>query len=391
MTDFHVEAEGMRDQLVAWRRDFHMHPELAFEEHRTADIVAQHLTDLGYRVQTGVAETGVIGLLEGDSPGPVVMLRFDMDALAVTETTGAPYASQVPGKMHACGHDAHVAIGMGLAQLLVDHRAEIAGTVKLVFQPAEEGGRGAEVMVEEGVMENPAPDVFLATHVWIDKPVGTADVTPGPAMAAAEEFTCTIYGEGGHGAAPHQTIDPIVAAAQVVTALQTVVSRNVAPLEEAVISVGTIHGGDAFNVIPSHVEMTGTIRSFKPEIRELVLQRFRELIEGVTAACGARAELEVQSITPAVINDAETAEVVRRAAEAVVGPDQVSIGVKTMGSEDAAFFMQNVPSCYFFLGAANPEKGLVAPHHNPQFDIDEDVMVLGVAILAYAAASYLME
>jgi amidohydrolase len=391
MTDFHVEAEGMRDQLVAWRRDFHMHPELAFEEHRTADIVAQHLKDLGYRVQTGVAETGVIGLLEGDSPGPVVMLRFDMDALAVTEATGAPYASQIPGKMHACGHDAHVAMGMGLAQLLVDHREEIAGTVKLVFQPAEEGGRGAEVMVEEGVMENPAPDVFLATHVWIDKPVGTADVTPGPAMAAAEEFTCTIYGEGGHGAAPHQTIDPIVAAAQVITALQTVVSRNVAPLEEAVISVGTIHGGDAFNVIPSHVEMTGTIRSFKPEIRELVLQRFRELIEGVTAACGARAELEVQSITPAVINDAETAEVVRRAAEAVVGADQVSIGVKTMGSEDAAFFMEHVPSCYFFLGAANPEEGLVAPHHNPQFDIDEDVMVLGVAILAHAAASYLME
>ena len=391
MTDFRAEAEAMRDQLIAWRRDFHMNPELAFEEHRTAGIVAQHLTDLGYHVETGIARTGVIGLLEGTSPGPVVMLRFDMDALAVTETTGAAYASLTAGRMHACGHDAHVSLGMGLAQLLADHRDEIAGTVKLVFQPAEEGGGGAQLMVREGALEAPAPDVFLATHVWIDKPVGTADVTPGPAMAAAEEFTCTIYGEGGHGAAPHQTIDPIVTAAQVITALQTVVSRNVAPLEEAVISVGTIHGGDAFNVIPPHVEMTGTIRSFKPEIRELVLQRLREVVENVTAACGAKAKLEIQSITPAVVNDAETSEVVRRAAETVLGPEEVTVGVKTMGSEDAAFFMEDVPGCYFFLGAANPEKGLVAPHHNPQFDIDEEVLVLGLAILAQAAASYLME
>lgn len=391
MTDFRAEAEAMRDQLIAWRRDFHMHPELGFEEHRTAGIVAQHLTELGYQVETGVARTGVVGLLEGASPGPVVMLRFDMDALAVTEATGAAYASLTDGRMHACGHDAHVALGMGMAQLLAHHRDEIAGTVKLVFQPAEEGDGGAQLMVREGVLENPKPDVFLATHVWIDKPVGTADVTPGPAMAAAEEFTCRIYGEGGHGAAPHQTVDPIVAAAQVITALQTVVSRNVAPLEEAVISVGTIHGGDAFNVIPSHVEMRGTIRSFKPEIRELVLRRLHEVVENVTAACGARAELEIQSITPAVINDAKTSEVVRRAAEAVLGPEEVTVGVKTMGSEDAAFFMEDVPGCYFFMGAANPEKGLVAPHHNPQFDIDEEVMVLGLAILAQAAATYLME
>jgi amidohydrolase len=391
MTDFHAEAEAMRAQLTAWRRDFHMHPELAFEEHRTAGIVAQHLESLGYQVETGVAKTGVVGLLEGASSGPVVMLRFDMDALAVTEATGAAYASQAPGRMHACGHDAHVAIGMGLAQLFADHQDEIAGTIKLVFQPAEEGGHGAAAMVREGVLESPAPDVFLATHVWIDKPVGTADVTPGPAMAAAEEFSCTIYGEGGHGAAPHQTVDPITTAAQVITALQTVVSRNVAPLEEAVISIGTIHGGDAFNVIPPRVEMTGTVRFFKPEVRELVLRRLREVIEGVAAACGARAELEVHTISPAVINDAETAEVVRHAAETVVGPEQVTVGVKTMGSEDAAFFMEDVPGCYFFLGAANPEKGLVAPHHNPHFDVDEEVLVLGVAILAHAAATYLMK
>lgn len=390
MTDFRAEAEKMRNQLIAWRRDFHMHPELAFEEHRTAGIVAKHLERLSYRVQTGVAQTGVIGVLEGTKPGPVVMLRFDMDALPVTEETGAEYASQVPGKMHACGHDGHVAMGMGLAELLAARRDELAGTVKLIFQPAEEGGNGAEAMVQEGALEDPRPDVFLAAHVWTEKPVGTVNVTPGPVMAAAEMFTCTIHGQGGHGALPHQAVDPIVAAAQVITALQTVVSRNVSPLEAAAVSVGAIHGGDAFNVIPPQVEMTGTIRTYEPSTREVVLQRVREVVEGVAAACGATAELEIQPLTPAVVNDAEVVEVVRRAAAAVAGPEWVTAEEQTMGSEDAAFFMQQVPGCYFFLGAANPEKGLGAPHHNPRFDFDEEALVLGLAVLAQAAAFYLL-
>ncbi len=390
MSRFRAEAEKLRDQLIGWRRDFHMHPELAFQEHRTAGIVAEHLERLGYRVRTGVGKTGVIGVLEGSKPGPTVMFRFDMDGLPVTEETGAEYASREPGRMHACGHDGHVAMGMGLAELLAAHRNEIAGTGVLLFQPAEEGGNGAEAMIQDGALEDPRPDVFLATHVWTDKLVGTVDVSPGPVMAAAEMWTCTVRGHGGHGALPHQAVDPIVAAAQAVTALQTVVSRNVDPLDTAVVSVGSIHGGDAFNVIPPEVWMTGTIRTYQPATREVVLQRVREVVEGVVGACGAEAELQITSLTPAVINDPEVTEVVRRAAEAVLGPERVSSGERTMGSEDAAFFMQEVPGCYFFLGAANPEKGLGAPHHNPHFDFDEEALVLGLAILAEAAGAYLL-
>ena len=386
---FKAEAEALREQLVAWRRDFHIHPELGFQEHRSARIIADRLRELGYQVQTGVATTGVVGLLEGQERGPVVMLRFDMDALPITEENETAYVSQYPGVMHACGHDAHMAIGLGVATLVAQRRDDIVGTLKLVFQPGEEGMDGAKVMVNEGVLENPRPDVFLATHVWNEKPVGTVDVSPGPIMAAAEKWTCTVRGEGGHGALPHQTVDPIIAVAQIVTALQTVVSRNVSPLDTAVVTVGTVHGGDAFNVIPNRVELSGTIRTYDPETRRMVLRRVREVIEGVAVACGAVAELEVVPLTPAVINDAGIAEVVRAAAEAVVGPENVSSGERTMGSEDAAFFIQQVPGCYFFLGSANAERGLNAPHHNPRFDFDEDALPLGVAILMQALAHYL--
>ena len=387
--DFRAEAETLREQLVAWRRDFHMHPELAFQEHRSAGVIAGLMRELGYQVQTGVAKTGVVGLLEGKRPGPVVMVRFDMDALPITEENETGYVSQNPGVMHACGHDGHMAMGLAVATLMVKRRDEMAGTLKLVFQPAEEGANGAEAMVKEGVLENPRPDVVLVTHVWNDTPVGIVNVTPGAIMAAAEMWTCTVRGKGGHGAMPHQTVDPIVATAQIITALQTVVSRNVSPLETVAVTVGAVHGGDAFNVIPSQVEMTGTIRTYDPATRETVLRRVREVIEGVAAACGAEADLEIVSLTPAVINDAKVVEVVRTAAEAVVGPENVSSGERTMGSEDAALFMQDVPGCYFFLGSANAERGLDAPHHNPRFDFDEDALPLGVAILMQAIAHYL--
>lgn len=390
MTNSLVEAEAMRDRLIAWRRDFHMHPELAFEEQRSAAVIAEHLQRLGYQVRTGVARTGVVALLEGEQPGPVVALRFDMDALPVTEETGAEYASQVAGRMHACGHDGHMAMGMGLAELLAGRRDRMKGAVKLLFQPAEEVGNGAEAMVKAGALEDPRPDVFLAAHVWMAKPVGTVDVSSGPVMAAAEKWDCTIRGQGGHGAMPQHTVDPVATAAQVVTALHTVVSRNVDPLDTAVVSVGSIHGGDAFNVIPSQVEMSGTIRTFEPATREVVLQRVREVIQGVSTACGASAELKIKALTPAVINDAQVAEVVQRAAEAIVAAGSLTSGERTTGSEDAAFFMQEVPGCYFFLGAANEEQGLTFPHHNSRFDFDEQALVLGVAILGQAAESYLM-
>jgi amidohydrolase len=283
-----------------------------------------------------------------------------------------------------------MAMGLGVATLLAQHLDEMAGTLKLVFQPGEEGMNGAEKMVQAGVMENPRPDVFLATHVWNDAPVGTLNVSPGAIMAAAEKWTCTVRGSGGHGAMPHQTVDPIVAVAQIVSALQTVVSRNVSPLETAVVTVGTVHGGHAFNVIPAQVDLSGTIRTYSPQVREMVLRRVREVVQGVATACGVVADLEITRLTPAVINDAKVTDVVRAAAEAIVGPENVLSGGRTMGSEDAAYFMQDVPGCYFFVGSANPERGLGAPHHNPRFDLDEDALTLSVAVLVNALAHYLL-
>jgi amidohydrolase len=387
--NFKTEAEALREQLVAWRRDFHMHPELGFQEHRSAKIVADKLRELGYQVQTGVANTGVIGLLEGEQPGPVVMVRVDMDALPVAEANETDYVSQNPGVMHACGHDGHMAIGLGVATLAARYREGMAGALKLVFQPAEEGDGGAEIMVQEGVLENPRPDVVLATHVWNSQPVGTIHVTPGAVMAAAGKWNCTVRGMGGHGAMPHLAVDPIVAASNIVIALQTIVSRNVSPLETAVVTVGAIQGGEAFNVIPPQVDLGGTIRTYDPQVRETVARRMREVIEGVASAHNATVELEITPMTPAVINDAEVTDVVRAAAEAVVGAENVFSGERTMGSEDAAFFTREIPGCYFFLGSTNAERGLVAPHHNPHFDFDEDVLPLGVAILMQALAHYL--
>lgn len=382
------EAQSIEAQLLRWRRDFHAHPELGFQEHRSAGHIASVLGDLGFSVQTGVATTGVVGLLRGATPGPVVMLRFDMDALPIQERTDADYASQHAGVMHACGHDAHMTIGLGVATLAARHRDEIAGTLKIVFQPGEEGMNGAEVMVAAGVLKDPRPDVFISAHVWNDRPAGTIDVSAGPVMAAADKWTCTIRGRGGHGAMPHQTVDPIVATAQVVSSLQSIVSRNVGPMQTAVVTVGTMRGGDAFNIVPAQVELSGTIRTFDSRVRDVVWSRMREVCEGVAQAYGATAEVLLDSLTPAVVNDPDVAEVVRQAAEAVLGPQNVLSGEKTTGSEDASFFMQDIPGCYFFLGSADASRKLNPPHHNPAFDIDETVLTVGVSVLAQAVAHY---
>jgi len=281
MTDVRAEAGAMRERLVSWRRDLHAHPELSFQERRTAALVAGHLQRLGYRVRTGLAQTGVIGVLEGRRPGPALMFRFDMDALPLEEETGAPYASVEPGRMHACGHDGHVAIGMGLAELLAGRRERLQGTAVVLFQPGEESGRGASRMIEEGAMEGPRPDLFFAAHIWNSLPVGTVSVSAGPVMAAADRWTCVVHGKAGHGAQPHQAIDPIVTAAQMVGALQTIVSRSVDPRQAVVVTVGSIHGGNTSNVIPARVEMQGTIRTFDPGTRRTVLRRAGEIVAGI--------------------------------------------------------------------------------------------------------------
>lgn len=383
MEDLFRQAQDLFEYSRALRRDLHRHPELGFQEYRTAGIVAQALSELGMEVTTGVAETGVVAMLEGARPGPVTLLRFDMDALPIEEQTGAEYASEAPGVMHACGHDGHVAVGLTVARLLAERREMLAGAIKFVFQPAEEGMGGAERMVEAGVMDAPRVDHSLALHLWNEKPVGWAAITTGPLMPAADIFTVRIQGKGGHGALPQQAVDPIAAGAQVVTALQTIVSRNVSPLGSAVVSVCRFHAGDAFNVIPQQAELEGTFRTYEPAVRQKVIERFEQLVTGVAQAMGCAAEVNVVRLTPPVINDPAVAELVRQAALEVLPEVKLEPNYRTMVSEDMAFMMEKASGCYFLVGSAPPEGGFA--HHHPRFDIDEAVLPRAAAIMAAAA------
>jgi amidohydrolase len=392
MPDFLSEAQSLFTYTQSLRRDFHAHPELGFHEFRTAGIVARELNALGLEIHTGIAGTGVVALLEGDKPGPVILVRADMDALPIIEETGAVYASQNPGVMHACGHDGHTAILLTVAKMLQSHREEMAGTVKFMFQPAEEGLGGAEKMIDGGVLENPKVDVTLGMHLWNEKPVGWFGISNGPAMAGAEIFKIKLVGKGGHGAAPHLAVDPVLAAAQIVSALQGIIARNVAPLQSAVVSVCTIHGGEAFNVIPPAVEMTGTIRTFEPEVRTRVLQRFEETVRGVAEAMGCQADIDLQRLTAATINQPETALSVQAIARRLFPDADVdSANYVTMGSEDFALLLEKVPGCFFFVGSANPEKGLDAGHHHPKFDFDEVVLPRAAALMAAAIINLLFK
>jgi amidohydrolase len=391
MPDFLQEAESYFDYTQALRRDFHRHPELGFQEIRTAGIVARELSQLGIEVSSGVGKTGVIGILEGDHPGPTVLVRFDMDALPIEEETQAEYASLNSGVMHACGHDGHTAIGLTVARMLNNRRAELAGSVKLVFQPAEEGLGGARAMLVDGVLGNPRPDLTLALHLWNEKPYGWLGVTPGPAMAASETFSVKLIGSGGHGASPHLTIDPVLAAAHVTTTLQSIVARNVSPLDTAVISVTSIQAGEAFNVIPSTALLKGTIRTYLPHVRQLVLERFRDVVTGVAQALGCQAEIDLQEVTPAVINDPQVSARVQEVARRLFPEAELSTTERTMGSEDMAYMMQDIPGCYFFIGSNNSARGLNAPHHHPKFDIDERALPRAAALMAAAACEFLQE
>ena len=363
------------------RRDFHMYPEIGFNEIRTANIVASELSALGLKVKTGVGGTGVVALIEGTTTGPTVLLRFDMDALPIQEETGTAYASKNDGVMHACGHDGHVAVGLTVAKLLTKHRTEIKGTVKLIFQPAEEGLGGAERMIADGILDNPKPDVALSLHVWNEKPVGWIGIVPGPVMAAADIFTIKIIGKGGHGAVPNLCKDPILAGAQVINLLQSIVSRNVSPLKSAVVTVASIRSGEAFNVIPSELEMKGTIRTFDPEIRELVIKRIHQIVKNVSSALECEAFIEIKSITPAVINHPDITAQVQRVASRVLPNNLFDYKSITMGSEDMAFIMQMIPGCYFFIGSANEDKNLDSSHHHPKFDFDESILPAAVGLM----------
>jgi amidohydrolase len=387
--DYRSQAESIFEQLVEWRRDFHRHPELGFQEERTSAIIAGALDDFGYSVQRGVGQTGVVGLLEGPASGPTVLMRFDMDALPINELSGEAYASTYPGVMHACGHDGHMAIGLGVARLLARQRRDLSGTVKLLFQPAEEGLGGALAVMADGALDNPRPDVALGLHLWNDIPFGQIRATPGPTMASSSVFTLTVQGRGGHGAAPHRSIDPILAAAHIVAALQSIVSRNVDPLDSAVVTVGEMSAGTTFNVIPEQAVLKGTVRSFDTELHRLVYRRILEMAQNMAAAFRCQASFETVAIVPAVENAAEPTGVVRQAAAAVVGPDNVIEG-RTMGAEDMGFILQEIPGCYFFVGSGNEARNLSYPQHHPSFDFEERALVNGVATMLHAAAHYLV-
>lgn len=395
MTDFLKQAKELFPYTQAMRRDFHIHPELGFNEIRTGGIVARELETLGIEVTKGVGKTGVVGFLEGAKPGPTILLRFDMDALPITEDTNAEYTSTNAGVMHACGHDGHTAIGLTVAKILNRHRNELAGNVKFCFQPSEEGFNGeerggAEMMMRDGVLDSPKVDTTLSLHLWNEKPVGWINVASGPVMAGAEEFHVKLTGKGGHGAMPHTTIDPVTATAQIINALQTIVSRNVSPLHTAVVSVTKVDIGTAFNVIPQEARFSGTIRTFDLDVRKLVLDRVERVVRGIAEALGCQAEIKIIRVTPALSNTEAVTQKVQATARKTLPDATLDMsGYLTMGAEDMAFMQEKVDGCYFFIGSNNKDKNLDYGHHHPKFDFDEQALINGAALMASAAAGLL--
>jgi amidohydrolase len=391
-TPFLTEAQEIYDEIVSIRRDLHQHPELGFQEVRTARIVAEKLGTLGYEVVTGVGKTGVVGLLSGGQAGErTVLLRFDMDALPIQEENDVPYRSQTPGVMHACGHDAHVAVGIGVATLLARHRDRFHGTVKLMFQPAEEGLGGANAMIRDGVLKGPDVDLALGLHVSSNHDTGTAVVRSGAMMAAADKLHILVRGRGGHAAHPEQAIDAVLVASHIVVALQTIVSRSLNPEETGVVTVGSIHAGNAGNVIAETAELQGSIRSFSEEARELLHRRIKEVATGVAIALGATAEVTLTRGVDATVNAPAPTEMVYQVATEVLGADKVDTTYRTTGGEDFSAVLAAVPGNFFFLGARDAARNLNYPHHNPHFDIDETCLPQGVAILCEAAVRALAQ
>ena len=378
-------------EVVADRRYLHQHPEIAFEEENTARFVAEKLSALSLDVTTGIAKTGVLGLLRGGQPGKTVLLRADMDALPLEELNDVPYRSRTPGVMHACGHDAHTAMLLGVARLLTERRDAIRGTVKFIFQPAEEAGGGAKPMIDEGVMENPRVDAAFGVHIGQDLPLGTIGVRTGPMNAASDGFVATIRGKGAHAARPHLAVDPVVIAAQSILALQTLVSREVNPLRQAVITVGAVHAGTVANIIPEEAVMRATVRTFDDEVRQHLAERIPALLRGIAAALRGEADVQYRFGYPVLVNDAAMTDLVREVARGIVGPEKLIEREPGMGGEDMAYFLQRAPGCFFRIGSRNPERGLVYGHHHPRFDVDEEALPVGVAALASVALRYLDE
>jgi amidohydrolase len=379
-----LALRNLHPQVITWRRQIHQHPELGFEEQLTAQFIISKLESWNIPYQANIAKTGIVATLQGHKPGPVLAIRADMDALPIQEENDVEYRSQHPGKMHACGHDGHVAIALGTACYLAAHPETFSGTLKIIFQPAEEGPGGAKPMIEAGVLQDPQVEAIIGLHLWQQLPLGSIGIRSGALMAAVETFRCTILGRGGHGAIPQQTIDSIVVAAQIVNTLQTIVARNIDPIDSAVVTVGEFHAGTACNVIADTARLSGTIRYFNAQYADYFEKRLEQLISGVCAMHGATYELHYEKFYPPTVNDETIAQFVQTVAQGVItdldSNALITPHCQTMGGEDMSYFLQEVPGCYFFLGSANADRGLTFPHHHPQFNIDETALALGMEI-----------
>jgi amidohydrolase len=366
-------------ELVALRRAIHQYPEEGFKEFRTSALVRSKLKSWGVD-HKAMCGTGTVALIKGSRPGPTMLIRADMDALPLQEENKVPYCSRNKGVMHACGHDGHTAMALLAAKLLQKQRTSLRGNVKFMFQPAEEGpgGAGPMTMMDEGLLRGPKVDAAFAIHMWNDLPTGRMGVRTGPVFASADEFTMKVIGRGGHGAAPHQTVDPVATAAQVVTACQNIVSRKVDPTRSAVVTFGQIHGGTRHNIIPDVVEMTGTVRAFEETVRRQLQREIPRIAGGVASAMGARFEFEYHRGYPPTVNEESMTDLVRDSVREAAGTAAAVEQDLSMGAEDMSLVLQEVPGCYFFLGSMNPRKGLVHPHHSVHFNFDEDALALGV-------------
>ncbi len=375
--EFRPAVRLLIDSAVAVRRDLHEHAELSTQEFRTQGVILERLRALGLDDVRESADTGATAIVQGGKPGPNLLWRADIDGLPLIEETGLPFSSNEKA-MHACGHDGHVAIALAMAEILQQSRASLAGTVRFAFQPAEEHVGGARRMIAEGIMEAPKVDHAYGLHIWAPLPVGEVRSTPGPVFAAATHFRIIIRGRGGHASAPHQTVDPIVVAAQAIVALQTVVSRAVDPEQTAVFTVGRIEGGVRGNIIPNEVMMSGTIRTFEAAVLKRVLTRVEEILGGVTSAFGAEYRFDVSTLD-AVVNDAKCAALVTAAAASLLGADKVG-EARTTGSEDVGYFLERAPGAFFMLGGGNAARGITWPHHHPKFDFDEACLPIGIEL-----------
>ena len=387
-TSLREAARALGDETVQTRRDFHQHPEIAFEEVRTSAIIAERLEALGLEVRREVGETGVVALLDSGKPGKMVLARADIDALPIHDEKTAPYRSTVDGKMHACGHDGHAAVLLSVAKLLSE-RSDLSGKVVFIFQPAEEIVGGARAMLADGALDGLEPAHSVGLHLSSQFPTGTVAVRSGPSMAATDSFRLVVSGKGGHAARPHESVDPVLIAAHLITGLQSLVSRESDPLDNAVISLTSIHGGTAYNIIPENIEIKGTLRTFLPETRRFLQGRIERFSGDLARSMRGAAGLEWITQSPAVVNDDAMTERLRSVAKEVVGEEGLLVAPPIMGGDDMALWLQRAPGCYFFVGARDEAKGAHYAHHHPKFDLDEDALPVAVEVLTRGVLEFL--